>query len=279
MSSFARQRVLYHPLKHVWLRAKDRLTNTTTTTTKKKRCNVNVNSNRLLLEMGITERGLEDIGDISSVRWSAAIEAFLGNTNQNNSSNNSSNNITTSKNAETTNGTATKQTSSIDDEPINELELEHELEFEFERGDELLRIHFDGHSITSADELYHTVWETFSDHASIRSPVKGTMAMAMPSGNCDDDDDGSAASLSLSSRAKSLELDGIDDETVLVEITATEEEWANAHVHANAHAHAATTTTTTEAETRRRSMPQRDCFVTESEYLKIVEQTPRGAFY
>eukprot|EP00536_Pseudo-nitzschia_multiseries_P007691 jgi/Psemu1/196183/e_gw1.183.103.1 len=170
--SFAR--IVYHPLNHLWLRAKDPLT---------KNAVVRQQSSRLLLEMGITERGLEDIGDITSVRWLAARS-------------------------------------------------------EVRRGDELLQIHFDGHSITGADELYHTVWETFSDHVSIRSPVSGTIHHGRR--NSDE-------------VLESFELDGIDDSTVLMEITASNEEWERARRH--------------------------NSFVTELEYLKIINQKPRGAFY
>ena len=45
-----------------------------------------------------------------------------------------------------------------------------------ERGQELLQIHFEGHSITAADELYHTAWETFSDQINIVSPISGNLA-------------------------------------------------------------------------------------------------------
>jgi hypothetical protein len=42
-------------------------------------------------------------------------------------------------------------------------------------GDAILNIDWEGHSITSADELYHTVWETVEGTKSIRSPVDGVI--------------------------------------------------------------------------------------------------------
>eukprot|EP00531_Pseudo-nitzschia_arenysensis_P016302 CAMPEP_0116157126 /NCGR_PEP_ID=MMETSP0329-20121206/23182_1 /TAXON_ID=697910 /ORGANISM="Pseudo-nitzschia arenysensis, Strain B593" /LENGTH=157 /DNA_ID=CAMNT_0003654221 /DNA_START=30 /DNA_END=503 /DNA_ORIENTATION=- len=126
-------RTLYNPLNHIWLRAKEPLQNKAT---------------RRILEIGLTERGLEDIGDVTSLQQPKA---------------------------------------------------------SFKRGDELLRINFDGHSITSADELYHTVWETFSDQLSIVSPVSGKAT-------------------ETESSLESLEEDGFDEDTVLVGIETTKEE-------------------------------------------------------
>jgi hypothetical protein len=75
------------------------------------------------LRIGLTQRGLEDIGDITSIQpsISAKTGGFV------------------------------------------------------DRGQDLMRINFDGHSITSADELYHTVWDTFSDQVSIFSPLPGLL--------------------------------------------------------------------------------------------------------
>lgn len=40
-------------------------------------------------------------------------------------------------------------------------------------GDPLLEIEWDGHHITQADELYHTRFETFTSHTTLRAPVGG----------------------------------------------------------------------------------------------------------
>ncbi len=135
IDSMNRVRTLYNPLNHIWLRAKEPLQNKAT--------------RRRILEIGLTERGLEDIGDVTSLQQPNA---------------------------------------------------------SFKRGDELLRINFDGHSITSADELYHTVWETFSDQLSIVAPVSGKAT-------------------ETESSLESLEEDGFDQDTVLVGIETTKEEW------------------------------------------------------
>mmetsp|Transcript_3895 Transcript_3895/g.9285 ORF Transcript_3895/g.9285 Transcript_3895/m.9285 type:complete len:160 (-) Transcript_3895:73-552(-) len=158
MSKIAR--TLYNPLNHIWLRARKAASS----------------SSHRILEVGLTERGMEDIGDVTSVK-----------------------------------------------QPLNKLQ----------KGDELLTIHFDGHSITSADELYHTVWETFSDQKSIMSPV---------SGKTTDD-----------SSLEALEEDGFDQDTVLVGIETTSQEWDE--------------------------ICKQKKFVDESEYFKIIERQPRGAFY
>ena len=73
-------------------------------------------------------------------------------------------------------------------------------------GQELLQIHFEGHSITSADELYHTVWDTFSDQVNIESPLAGSLIT-------DDNND--------------LMTPGefIDEDTVLVSLKVDEEEF------------------------------------------------------
>jgi hypothetical protein len=67
-----------------------------------------------------------------------------------------------------------------------------------------LQIHFEGHSITAADELYHTSWETFSDKMNILSPLSGTLG----------DNDNSFHHDQI-----------IDEETVLATIKVEEEEF------------------------------------------------------
>ena len=175
-------RTLYNPLSHIWLRAKEPF----------RKITANSSYGRIL-EIGVTARGLEDVGDITSLRHRPSL-------------------------LETHGGSTGKQTSGI---PVK-------------RGDELLQIHFDGHSISSADELYHAVWETFSDHLSIMSPVDGRTIEI------------------ISDQHITFE-EGIDEETVLIGIETTEEEWKNIN--------------------------RQKCFVTGSEYCKIIESQQRGAFY
>jgi len=42
-------------------------------------------------------------------------------------------------------------------------------------GDKIMDINWDAHLITSADELYHTVWETISETTSVESPLDGML--------------------------------------------------------------------------------------------------------
>ena len=120
-----------------------------------------------------------------------------------------------------------------------------------QRGDELLQIHFDGHTRTSADELYHAIWETYSDNVSIQSPISGKIGIV----GDDTDTDTTKNINNIDTIFKSIEQDGIDEETVLIEITTTEEEWKHACQQENSD------------------------FVNETEYLKIIQNIPRGSFY
>ena len=104
--------------------------------------------------MGLTERGLQDIGDVTKVVQSSATSRRV------------------------------------------------------EKGQELLQIHFEGHSITSADELYHTVWETFSDQINIVTPIAG----------------------SLGENEIEQNADSIDEESVLVTLEVDETEFQQRRV-------------------------------------------------
>lgn len=101
------------------------------------------------VDVGITHRGLDDIGDISSIESCYTIHkaSFEG------------------QHASSSSTTTTKTTS--DKKDYNQL---------VQKGDEILRIHWDGHLISHADELYHTVWDTISDSTSIRSPLDGILS-------------------------------------------------------------------------------------------------------
>jgi glycine cleavage system H lipoate-binding protein len=132
---------LFHPAHHLWLRATPI------------GLSAGVKSAQTYcLEIGLTQRGLDDIGDMTLVMPMVQKETH-----------------------------------------INE-------------GHDLLRIEWEGHSITSADELYHTVWDSFSGTTPIASPVSGTVNevnVVPPTSS-------------------------IDEDTVLVKVTATEQEWESA---------------------------------------------------
>ena len=49
-------------------------------------------------------------------------------------------------------------------------------------GDEVLAIDWDAHKIIAADELYHTVWETFSETTYIKAPVSGDLVAIIQPG-------------------------------------------------------------------------------------------------
>ena len=141
MSKFLQQGFRwFHPIKHTWIRA---------TPTQASR---NSNRNLYSLEIGLTERGLQDIGDLTMMKRMVA-----------------------------------------SDMPIK-------------RGHELVNIEWEGHSITCADELYHTVWETFSGSTLVESPVTGVV------------DEIHTVSPSMC----------FDEETVLIKMTTTQEDFENA---------------------------------------------------
>jgi hypothetical protein len=48
-----------------------------------------------------------------------------------------------------------------------------------ERGQTMMEIKWDGHAITSADELYHTVWENVEGMTPLQSPVSGLLQTVM----------------------------------------------------------------------------------------------------
>jgi hypothetical protein len=191
-------RVLFHPSNHIWLRAKPFTKNISSQLAQHR-----------FLEIGITDRGLDDIGDIRNI---TSIHRSMKKSN-------------------------------------NSQQL-------IQRGDELLQIHFDGHTRTSADELYHAIWETYSDNVSIQSPISGRIEIVVgdDTDTDTDNDTNNNNNNNIDTIFKSIVQNGIDEETVLIEIMTTEEEWKHA-------------------------CQQNSDFVNETEYLKIIQNIPRGSFY
>eukprot|EP00527_Entomoneis_sp_CCMP2396_P007182 CAMPEP_0198144422 /NCGR_PEP_ID=MMETSP1443-20131203/15577_1 /TAXON_ID=186043 /ORGANISM="Entomoneis sp., Strain CCMP2396" /LENGTH=230 /DNA_ID=CAMNT_0043807813 /DNA_START=18 /DNA_END=707 /DNA_ORIENTATION=+ len=99
---------LFHPSRHIWFRASP------------PSGSAGAAKNALQLEIGLTKRGLDDVGDVTLMRSMIS---------------SSDNNVS--------------------------------------KGDSLLQIEWEGHSITSADELYHTVWESVSGTTNVETPVSG----------------------------------------------------------------------------------------------------------
>jgi len=177
---------LFVPSRHLWLRAKQIPTSLTSSTSRGIAPSVSHGSNISIsisdstswrIDVGITNRGLEDIGDVQSYEFHHDILAAMN---------------TNSKGEQ------------IDD--VGENEHEHEYEhghehahahtnentfisrlFESERDHEkanasrnidattVLRINWDAHLITAADELYHTIWETVSESTDISTPIDGNI--------------------------------------------------------------------------------------------------------
>jgi glycine cleavage system H lipoate-binding protein len=117
----------------------------------------NTNSKKsLLVEIGFTERGMEDIGDVLLLNK------------------------------------AWKTTENNDI---------------VQRGTTLLLIEWEGHSITGADELYHTVWENFSGVSEVVTPLSGVVEEI--------------------NHKPSPQL-WFDEDTILAKVVTTEEEWSRA---------------------------------------------------
>lgn len=107
--SLAAGRRLFDPSGHLWLRA------------------IKSSASKLVrhtwtVEIGLSPRGLADIGDVTAIK---AVQTNIG--------------------------WLTKE------------------------GDSLVVIDWDAHIISSADELYHTVWETVSEQTTVRAPISGVV--------------------------------------------------------------------------------------------------------
>ena len=58
-----------------------------------------------------------------------------------------------------------------------------------DEGESLLMIDWDGHRITTADELYHTVWETISGTYVLPAPVNGRIEYIIKGNDVVDEDE------------------------------------------------------------------------------------------
>jgi len=130
MAALAAGKKLFHP-RHLWLRAISSKETTVfpSSTINGSSCSQINNKPGLLVDVGITRRGLEDIGDVSSITNLLGIQ----------------------------HSTSQKQ------------------QWPVSAGDGIVEIDWDAHKITSADELYHTVWETISESTVIQAPVAGVV--------------------------------------------------------------------------------------------------------
>lgn len=117
------------------------------------------------VQVGITERGLDDLGDVTSV-----LQA-----------------LTVNNNGSTSN---TRIGGTLQQSPSSAVVA----------GQDLIRIHWEGYAQTSADELYHTVWDTIEGVQTFPSPVSGHIKHIVD--NVDQEE--------------------VDEETVLVELLCDE---------------------------------------------------------
>lgn len=126
-------RKLFVPSQHLWLRA----TRLNAGSTGNSGNNSSGGHYPWMIDIGLSLRGLEDIGDVSEMRC--------------------------------TRSSPPPQQGSISSNDNNN----DKMGWVANAGDDLLAIDWDAHKITSADELYHTVWETFSDTTHIKVPISG----------------------------------------------------------------------------------------------------------
>jgi hypothetical protein len=127
---------LFFPSRHLWIRP-----------TKTNKDLLSSSTSQLYLEIGITDRGWQDLGDITAVS------------------------------------------------------SQHQIQNEVKQGDCLLTMDWDGHAISTADELYHTVWDSISGTYDLHSPIDGQVKyLATKEGNIVSDDEDILAILSTSDK-------------------------------------------------------------------------------
>mmetsp|Transcript_4354 Transcript_4354/g.11963 ORF Transcript_4354/g.11963 Transcript_4354/m.11963 type:complete len:209 (+) Transcript_4354:68-694(+) len=165
---------LFHPAQHLWIQISPQATTTTKVPTRVTPAIVQSQHGLYLLEIGLTPRGLEDIGDLAAIQ-SAVFQPKLS-TNHNE-------------------------------------EEEEDPQRTIRRGDDLLTIEWQGHSITGADELYHTVWDSFEGRTQLKAPVSGRIRHVWGVGS-----HGSFSSADCS----------LDEDTVLAQLTGTAQDLAEA---------------------------------------------------
>lgn len=108
-----------------------------------------------MVDVGLTKRGLDDIGDITSIQ------------------------IIPSAFHKKTLEKASQEEVSLPPLPLK-LPV-HAVKY----GQEIVKLNWDAHLITGADELYHTVWETISETTTIVAPVDGELVAI----HCKEDDE------------------------------------------------------------------------------------------
>ena len=110
------------------------------------------------VQVGITERGLEDIGDIT------AIDSLMD-------------------------GAAVSAVSASQSTTNTHTQKMRKNRHRVERDAALIQIQWEAHRITTADELYHTSWDTLADTTTIRSPLAGRLTTMFVAKHTDTDQD------------------------------------------------------------------------------------------
>jgi glycine cleavage system H lipoate-binding protein len=126
-----------------------------------------------MIDVGLTERGLDDIGDITSIQISSQFKMPSHESLKSPNNGNKNNPIPVPV-------------------PVS-------------YGQDIVKLNWDGHLITKADELYHTIWETISETTSVVAPVDGEVCEI----HCKEDDqwvDSDTALLTMSTDGDLIEM-------------------------------------------------------------------------
>ena len=172
---------LYVPSRHLWYRP----------------CNPSSDWKSWLVEVGLTDRGLQDLGDVESIQLVKRVD---------------------------------------DSVHVNQ---------------EVLKIHWDGHIITAADELYHTVWENVSGVYSIPTPARGTIDQLFGQRRVSVGTDPDSAGHATAGTAQTFNVSAIDEDDILMTIRTDAASLQDAIEH----------------------------LVDEEEYERVVRDQPPGAFH
>lgn len=115
---------LVAPSSHLWLRSCVTSKNESRSMLSKEKNSTNQSAPVLFLELGLTQRGIDDIGDVTSITLIPDRESTI------------------------------------------------------RVGENVVRIEWDGHYRSEADELYHATWETYSEVTTLALPIEGRIVSA-----------------------------------------------------------------------------------------------------
>jgi len=192
---------LFHPSQHLWLRIVPSFLSSSSSSSwdggnkisSMTSSSPSLTSRTLLgIELGMTERGMEEVGDIVSIRRSLMVMEH-DEKQQKQQQQQRQQEEEVHDNA---------RLLSDADDPRSHHCLPRTV---VKEGDLLLTVEWEGHTITSADELYHTVWETFEGTKSIRSPVNGFLQKNISFDDNDNDFDENSVLIRMNTTLGELE--------------------------------------------------------------------------